>query len=632
MRTGAEVKPVLSFWKASSAFQKKGVPLETLSRSQVITITMESFNELLLKLREVHEREVDGWQAKVQELSNKKGCDTKRMEELFTRNQQMKEQQRLLTENIKTLENRLRAGLCDRCTVTQEVAKRRQQEFEVSQMQSLQHISLLAGEMNNLKKENRRLRNEIGNLRAALDRGHSDHSPNSSITTEVKPNSSPDISPSSGPVALITAATSWATRQPADGDVAVKTEVDQKAEAYCPSPLSQESLSTSMPPSWKTEHNVACAGERRAQSVEGLDQQSSIPPQALLLKNSSSSASGEMNPSRHVLHAPVPCRPQPVKSSSVTIPWPLSETSDWMSMAAGGTGLSVQPSPKLNRTCFPNLIPTSQHASHSSPRGQVSGSHWHKQSNSQPYAKEPTVVFRLRSMSEHAGSQTKPKEKKEIPPSKAERVSGEGLREAYEGPLDLSDQGKSKSSHPPRGDSPLVLQGEESLQKSPDKDVKTNPAAHVPVSSTSPAVPRSSSSTPPVKQEKEPYSDQNHKVIKEQEKKEEMNGKTDQSNGKKVPVLTISLRPAVVVLETLNSALQKQESSSTNAKTSSPAAEPVSSSEEQDEESVSGQKSNRGCKRKRAFVETETDRDSDTNNIQQERKVEITVRTEKSPS
>lgn len=32
--------------------------------------------------------------------------DTKRMEELFSRNQQMKEQQRILTDNIKTLENR----------------------------------------------------------------------------------------------------------------------------------------------------------------------------------------------------------------------------------------------------------------------------------------------------------------------------------------------------------------------------------------------------------------------------------------------------------------------------------------------------------------------------------------------
>lgn len=32
-------------------------------------------------------------------------------------------------------------------------------------------------------------------------------------------------------------------------------------------------------------------------------------------------------------------------------------------------------------------------------------------------------------------------------------------------------------------------------------------------------------------------------VIKEQEQTDEVNGKMDQSNGKKVPVLTISLRP-----------------------------------------------------------------------------------------
>ncbi|KAJ4923062.1 hypothetical protein JOQ06_019542 [Pogonophryne albipinna] len=34
---------------------------------------MECFNSLLLKLREVHEQEVEGWQMKIQELSNKKG-------------------------------------------------------------------------------------------------------------------------------------------------------------------------------------------------------------------------------------------------------------------------------------------------------------------------------------------------------------------------------------------------------------------------------------------------------------------------------------------------------------------------------------------------------------------------------
>ncbi|XP_041802233.1 DNA endonuclease RBBP8 isoform X2 [Chelmon rostratus] len=597
---------------------------------------MECFNTLLLKLREVHEREVEGWQLKIQELSNKKGCDTKRMEELFTKNQQMKEQQRLLTENIKTLENRLRAGLCDRCTVTQEVAKRRQQEFEASQIQSLHHISLLAGEINNMKKENKKLKDEISSLRAALDRGHGDHSSNSHTTTEVKPNSSVELSPSSGPLALITMAGSRASSQPADGDGAVITEARQRpaetehrqwrgVNRSHTSPCKPLSTLASLS-SWKTEHCVSSVGERRGQSVEGLDQQSSIPPQALLLNNTSSSTGGEMNPSRHVLHVPVPCRPQPIKSSAVTLPWPLSESPDWVSAAAPGSSLVVQPSPKPNLPHFPNLNPTGQHGLS---RRQGFGSLWHKQSISKPSTIEPTVLFRLRNLSENVESQMKPQEKKEILPSKAERVSGEGLREACEGPLDLSDRGKSKSSQLATDYSPLALQGLEREQNSPDKDVKT-----IPVSSPHHVIPPSPSSTAPVKQhEEEPTSYHKPEVIKEQEQTDEVNGKMDQSNGKKVPVLTISLRP-VVVLETLNTALQKQEALSSNGKSSSPAAETGSSMDEEDEEeSVSGQESNRGYKRKRASVDTETDRDSDTDNVQQDRKIKITVRSEeKSPS
>ncbi len=214
-----------------------------------------------------------------------------------------------------------------------------------------------------------------------------------------------------------------------------------------------------------------------------------------------------MNPSRHVLHAPVPCRPQPIKSSPATLPWPLSESSDWVTPAAPNASLVVQPSPKTNLPRFPNLIPTSQHAS---PR-QVFGSAWHKQSTPQHPAKEPTVLFRVRSLSEHVESQTKPQEKKEILPSKAERVSGEGLREAYEGPLDLSDRGKSKSNQMAIDDLPLALQGGERVQTSPDKDVRTNPSAHRPVSSPSPVAPPSSCSTQ--QQEEEPANDHNHKVI-----------------------------------------------------------------------------------------------------------------------
>lgn len=39
---------------------------------------------------------------------------------------------------------RLRAGLCDRCMVTQELARKKQQEFESALLQNLQHVFLLS--------------------------------------------------------------------------------------------------------------------------------------------------------------------------------------------------------------------------------------------------------------------------------------------------------------------------------------------------------------------------------------------------------------------------------------------------------------------------------------------------------
>ncbi|CAI5646579.1 DNA endonuclease RBBP8 isoform X4 [Oreochromis niloticus] len=582
---------------------------------------MECFNDLLHKLKEVHEREIEGWQVKVQELSNKKGCDTKRMEELFTRNQQMKEQHRLLTENIKVLENRLRAGLCDRCTVTQEVAKRRQQEFEASQIQSLQHISLLAGEMNNLKKENKKLKDEIRNLKAALDKGHSDHSSNSSTTTEVKPNSSPALSPSSGILSLVNTTTSRASNKPADGNISVKPDVELKTEEtegrqlrginrsqFDALPMSALTL-----PSWKKEHFVTRAGEKRRSSV---------------------SAAGEVRPGRHVVHAPVARHPQAINSSSASLRWSLSESSDWIT---AGTNPVVQTSPNLHSQHFHSLNPTRQQAS---PRRQVFSPPFPKQSNIQPPAREPTVVFRLTNLPEYMESQTKPTEKTEKKENllpKVERVSEEGLKELNDGPLDLSDRGKSISSQVPKSDSSSALQDGTRVQKSPELEVNTNSSVDIAESSSSPIVIPSSSCATPGKQTEEqaPDKDPNHKQVdKEQDQKEEVNGKTDESKGKKVPILTLSLRPAVVVLETLNPALQKQDSLSSNGKSSSATDEPETSSDEQDEEdSRSGQESNQGSKRKRASVETDADRDFNTDsNNHRERKLKITMRSEeKSP-
>ncbi|XP_051915744.1 uncharacterized protein rbbp8l isoform X2 [Hippocampus zosterae] len=615
---------------------------------------MESFNELLLKLREVHERELEGWQMKVQELSNKKGCDTKRMEELFTKNQQMKEQQRILTENIKTLENsfhsfnsssfvilcscdatrRLRAGLCDRCTVTQEVAKRRQQEFEVSQMQTIQHITLLAGETNALKKENRRLRDEIDHLREALS-----HTP-----LEAKPNTSPDLSPLSGPVSLITMATGRATSdQPVDGNVAVKTDTNQMADEP-PSEFRQLqaiskshfALSTFTSQPWKTESSVT-HGDRRSHAVGAPDQAPPVPSQALHLRTTNA----DVNPTRHTIKAPVPCRPQPIKSSPVPFPWALPESSAWASLANSGTNLARHPYPKSNLPRFPNLVPSGQHTSLSSIQDQVYGTQWHKNSSFQGPIKEPIVVFRLNNLSEHTGILGKSQEKRDTQPSTTERVSGDGLRDLGDGPLDLSDRGKSKPSQTTKHEPSLFSQEGEGVNKRTDKELMQS--LPTPGQTASPPSSRSLAPSLPLVTQQQDVTQHKQKVVKENaEQKKEADEKTEQSNGKKVPGLTISLRP-VVVLESMNSAIQMQDGLSTNGKSSPPAVEPKNSeeqveereedeeeveeeaaAEDEEEENVSEQANNHAYKRKKLFVDTEMDQDSDTD--AKAKKVKITVR------
>ncbi|XP_058033086.1 RBBP8 N-terminal-like protein isoform X2 [Ahaetulla prasina] len=130
----------------------------------------ENFAEILNRLKETHEKEVQGLQTKLNELTNEKCRDNQRIEELFTKNHQLREQQKGLKENVKVLENRLRAGLCDRCQVTQELAKKKQHEFMKAHFQSLQHIFILTNEMSKLREENKSLKEDLKRLCGPEDR------------------------------------------------------------------------------------------------------------------------------------------------------------------------------------------------------------------------------------------------------------------------------------------------------------------------------------------------------------------------------------------------------------------------------------------------------------------------------
>ncbi|XP_004606071.2 DNA endonuclease RBBP8 [Sorex araneus] len=119
------------------------------------------FKELWTKLKEYHDKEVQGLQVKVSKLKKERILDAQRLEEFFTKNQQLREQQKFLQETIKVLEDRLRAGLCDRCAVTEEHMRKKQQEFENIRQQNLKLITELMNEKNTLQEENKKLSEQL---------------------------------------------------------------------------------------------------------------------------------------------------------------------------------------------------------------------------------------------------------------------------------------------------------------------------------------------------------------------------------------------------------------------------------------------------------------------------------------
>ncbi|KAF1621851.1 DNA endonuclease RBBP8, partial [Eudyptes chrysolophus] len=125
------------------------------------------FKELWSKLKECHDKEVQG---KLLKFGFQEGClDAERLEEFYTKNQQLREQQKALHDTIKVLEDRLRAGLCDRCAVTEEHMRKKQQEFENIRQQNLKLITELMNEKNNLQDENKKITEQFQQLQKELE-------------------------------------------------------------------------------------------------------------------------------------------------------------------------------------------------------------------------------------------------------------------------------------------------------------------------------------------------------------------------------------------------------------------------------------------------------------------------------
>uniref|UniRef100_A0A8B9Z3V8 DNA endonuclease RBBP8 n=1 Tax=Buteo japonicus TaxID=224669 RepID=A0A8B9Z3V8_9AVES len=126
--------------------------------------TGDFFKELWSKLKECHDKEVQGLQLKISKLKKERCLDAERLEEFYTKNQQLREQQKALHDTIKVLEDRLRAGLCDRCAVTEEHMRKKQQEFENIRQQNLKLITELMNEKNNLQDENKKITEQFQQL------------------------------------------------------------------------------------------------------------------------------------------------------------------------------------------------------------------------------------------------------------------------------------------------------------------------------------------------------------------------------------------------------------------------------------------------------------------------------------
>ncbi|XP_046879613.1 DNA endonuclease RBBP8 isoform X3 [Hypomesus transpacificus] len=127
--------------------------------------TCSNFHNLWSQLKECHDDALEGLQEKVNHLKKKRCLDAQKLEGLFKQNQQLQGENKVLQDTVTVLEQRLRIGNCDRCTVTDEHMRTKQVKAEDDSKQSLQVIAKLMAERDCLQEEKRKLNMELDRLK-----------------------------------------------------------------------------------------------------------------------------------------------------------------------------------------------------------------------------------------------------------------------------------------------------------------------------------------------------------------------------------------------------------------------------------------------------------------------------------
>ncbi|XP_031615405.1 DNA endonuclease RBBP8 isoform X3 [Oreochromis aureus] len=129
-------------------------------RSSGTAKSADRFQDLWRQLGECHQNALQELEAKVSKLKKERCLDAQRLEVFYNRNQQLKEQNKNLQDDMALLEERLRAAECDRCSILEENLKN-------SQQQNLHLIEKLKNERNLLEDENDKLRAELQKLKSS---------------------------------------------------------------------------------------------------------------------------------------------------------------------------------------------------------------------------------------------------------------------------------------------------------------------------------------------------------------------------------------------------------------------------------------------------------------------------------